>query len=67
MAAQQGFQYEINAAKVLKTYGLVPKDFVPAGAGSDQPDLMLIHKNIKAGCELKITAASAGSLVLKNQ
>jgi hypothetical protein len=65
MAAQQGFQYEINAAKLLKTYGLVPKSFVPAGAGHDQPDLMLEYKTIKAGCELKITAASAGSLVLK--
>lgn len=65
MAAQQGFQYEINAAKVLKPMGLVPKNFVPAGAGHDQPDLMLLHKNVEAGCELKITAASAGSLVLK--
>lgn len=65
MAAQQGFQYEINAAKVLKPMGLVPKSFVPAGAGHDQPDLMLEYKTIKAGCELKITAASAGSLVLK--
>ena len=65
MAAQQGFQYEINAAKVLKPMGLVPKDFVPAGAGHDQPDLMLQYNNKKAGCELKITAASAGSLVLK--
>lgn len=65
MAAQQGFQYEINAAKVLKPMGLVPKSFVPAGAGHDQPDLMLEHNKIKAGCELKITAASAGSLVLK--
>jgi hypothetical protein len=45
--------------------GLVPKSFVPAGAGHDQPDLMLEHKKVKAGCELKITAASAGSLVLK--
>lgn len=65
MAAQQGFQYEINAAKMLKPYGLVPKNFVPAGAGHDQPDLMLEYKKVKAGCELKITAASAGSLVLK--
>ena len=65
MAAQQGFQYEVNAAKVLKPLGLVPKSFVPAGAGHDQPDLMLEYKKIKAGCELKITAASAGSLVLK--
>jgi hypothetical protein len=65
MAAQQGFQYEINAAKLLKPMGLVPKNFVPAGAGHDQPDLMLEFKKVKAGCELKITAASAGSLVLK--
>lgn len=65
MAAQQGFQYEINAADTLKPLGLVPKSFVPAGAGHNQPDLMLQYKKIKAGCELKITAASAGSLVLK--
>lgn len=65
MAAQQGFQYEINAANTLKPLGLVPKSFVPAGAGHDQPDLMLEHNKIKSGCELKITAASAGSLVLK--
>ena len=65
MAAQQGFQYEKNAADALKKYGLVPKSFVPAGAGHDQPDLMLSYKNKLAGCELKITAASAGSLVLK--
>jgi hypothetical protein len=65
MAAQQGFQYEINAADLLKPMGFVPTSFVPAGAGHDQPDLMLQYKGKKAGCELKITAASAGSLVLK--
>ena len=65
MAAQQGFQYEINAADFLKPLGYVPLNFKPAGAGSDQPDLMLMFKDKKAGCELKITAASAGSLVLK--
>lgn len=65
MAAQQGFEYEKNAANVLKPLGIVPKNFIPAGAGSDQPDLMLEHKGEKSGCELKITAASAGSLVLK--
>jgi hypothetical protein len=65
VAAQQGFQYEINAAKILKPMGLVPQSFVPAGAGHNQPDLMLQYKKIKSGCELKITAASAGSLVLK--
>jgi hypothetical protein len=65
MAAQQGFQYEINAINLLKPMGFVPQNFQPAGAGSDQPDLMLKYKNKEAGCELKITAASAGSLVLK--
>jgi hypothetical protein len=65
MAAQQGFQYEVNAANILKPLGFVPKSFVPAGAGHDQPDLMLEYNKKKAGCELKITAASAGSLVMK--
>jgi len=65
MAAQQGFQYEINAADILKPMGFVPKSFKPAGAGHNQPDLMLLYKKQEAGCELKITAASAGSLVLK--
>ena len=63
--AQQGFQYEINACNVLKDLGFVPENFRPAGAGHDQPDLMLKYKGKTAGCELKITAASAGSLVLK--
>lgn len=65
MAAQQGFEYEKNAADVLKPMGYVPKNFRPAGAGSDQPDLILEYKGEQSGCELKITAASAGSLVLK--
>jgi hypothetical protein len=65
MTAQQGFQYEKNAADLLKKYNLVPKNFVPAGAGHNQPDLLLEYRKVKAGCELKITAASAGSLVLK--
>ena len=65
MAAQQGFKYEENASKVLKPLGLVPKSFSPAGASHDKPDLMLLYKNQESGCELKITAASAGSLVLK--
>ena len=65
MAAQQGFQYEKNAAEVLKPLGIVPKDFTPAGAGHDKPDLEIVKDGKTAGCELKITAASAGSLVLK--
>lgn len=65
MAAQQGFQYEINAADFLKPLGVVPKEFIPAGAGHDQPDLMIQAGGVSSGCELKITDASAGSLVLK--
>ena len=65
MAAQQGFQYEINASNLLKKYDIVPKDFIPAGAGHDQPDLIIAKNGKKAGCELKISAASAGSLVIK--
>ena len=65
MTAQQGFQYEINASDLLKKYGFVPSNFKPAGAGHDQPDLMLLYKGKEAGCELKISAATAGSLVLK--
>lgn len=63
--AQQGFQYEKNAADILKPLGIVPKNFSPAGAGSDIPDLMIQKGGQKTGCELKITAASAGSLVMK--
>lgn len=66
--AQQGFQYENNAAKALKPYDVVPRGFTPAGAGSDIPDLMIKLPgagNPPVGCELKITAASAGSLVMK--
>lgn len=65
MAAQQGFVYEQNATKFLKSMGFVPANFTPAGAGHDQPDLMLLHNDKEVGVELKITAASAGSLVIK--
>ena len=44
MASQQGFQYEVNAANALRPLGIVPDNFSPAGAGHDQPDLM-IQKN----------------------
>jgi hypothetical protein len=64
-APQQGFQYEKNAAAVLKPLGVVPPNFKPAGAGSKVPDLMLVKNGVQSGCELKITAASAGSLVMK--
>ena len=61
VTAQQGFQYEKNAADILKPLGIVPKNFSPAGAGSDVPDLMIEKDGKQAGCELKISAASAGS------
>lgn len=64
-ASQQGFQYEKNAANLLKPLGIVPAEFKPAGAGSKVPDLMLVKNGKQSGCELKITAASAGSLVMK--
>lgn len=63
--AQQGFVYEVNATKALKKFGLIPAGFKPAGAGHDQPDLLMEYNGVQAGVELKITAASAGSLVLK--
>ena len=65
VTAQQGFAYEKNAAAALKKFNVVPKNFSPAGAGSAIPDLMIQKNGVKAGCELKITAASAGSLVMK--
>jgi hypothetical protein len=64
MTAQQGFVYERNVANFLKRY--TPEGFQPAGSGSEQPDLVLQRGRQKTGVELKITAASAGSLVLKH-
>lgn len=63
--SQQGFQYEEHVAEFLKTLGFVPKDFKPASAASDRPDLILQVKGKKAGVELKISDASAGSLALQ--
>ena len=63
--AQKGFVYEKNAAKILKPLNIVPQNFTPAGAGSDKPDLMIQKNGVEAGCELKISAADAGSLVIK--
>lgn len=65
MAAQQGFVYERNASDALKPLGFVPEGFEPAGASHEQPDLKIMKGKETSGCELKITDASAGSLVLK--
>ena len=63
MTAQKGFVYEENVVKFLAPLGFCEN--VTAGASHDRPDLMLVSGKKKAGCELKIGAASAGSLVLK--
>lgn len=63
--AQEGFIYEQNAAKFLQKAGLVDKGFKPAGAGHGTADLVVTYKKKKINIELKITAASGGSLVLK--
>lgn len=63
--AQEGFLYEENAAKVLQKMGLVKKDYKPAGASHDRPDLDLLVNGTEYGVELKKDLASAGSLVIK--
>jgi len=65
MAAQKGFEYEKNASDFLKSKSLVDKNFRPAGAGHSQADLEVTHNKEVIDVELKITAASGGSLVLK--
>lgn len=71
MAAQQGNQYEKNVAKFLKERGLVEESFQPAGSMSDRADLEMMwtppgkKREVPINVELKIEAASGGSLVLK--
>lgn len=65
MQSQQGFQYEKNASDYLKKLNLVEKTFNPVGSLHDRPDLEITYNGKTEGVELKITAASAGSLVLK--
>ena len=65
--AQEGFLYEANVANALKKpkFGLVKKNYIPAGASSDRPDLDLTINGVDYGCELKKDLADAGSLVIK--
>lgn len=65
MAAQKGYEYEKNVANFLKKAGLVKSDFNPVGSMHDRADLELYWKRRKINVELKIEAASGGSLVLK--
>lgn len=64
MATQEGFLYEENCAKALQKKNWVKKNYVPAGASSDRPDLDIYIKGKEYGCELKKDLASAGSLVI---
>lgn len=63
--SQQGFKYEKNVSDFLKKKGLVDPRFNPAGSTSDQADLEMVLKDKTVNVELKITAASGGSLALK--
>ena len=65
MPAQQGFLYEENTAKFLAQHKLVKPGYRPAGAGHSRADLEVYYKKRTVNVELKITAASAGSLVVK--
>lgn len=71
MATQQGNEYEKNVAKFLKEKGLVESNFQPAGSMSDRADLEMMwtppgkKREVPINVELKIEAASGGSLVLK--
>ena len=65
MATQQGFMYENNAVKFLKKKKLVESSFVPASAKSDVPDLVVQSNGTAVNVELKISAASGGSLAMK--
>lgn len=62
--AQEGFLYEENVAKALIKKHWVNKNYKPAGASSDRPDLDLLINGAEYGCELKKDLASAGSLVI---
>lgn len=65
MASHRGFQYELNTVEYLKTLNLTPSDFIPPKSNYHTPDLILLYNEQKSGCELKISNAFAGSLVLK--
>ena len=54
-----------NVADLLKKYGLVKSNFNPAGSTSDTADLVMDWNSKPINVELKITAASGGSLALQ--
>lgn len=67
MTPQRGYDYERNVTKALRPYDIIPRGFMPAGANNNIPDLMLKMPGVgnpPVGCELKIKAASAGSIVM---
>lgn len=62
MAANRGHQYEVNAARVLKKFKLMPQNAKPAGSMSNKPDITIWYNGMKEGVELKTEGASAGSV-----
>lgn len=65
MAANKGHTYEVNAARALKKYKLMPQNAKPAGNMANKPDITLTYNGMKAGVELKTKGTSAGSVVVK--
>ena len=67
MTAQRGYDYERNVVKALQLYDVIPRGFSPAGSNNNIPDLLLKLPGVgnpPVGCELKIKAASAGSIAM---
>ena len=54
MAGEQGFLYEGRVHNRLKTKGLVPKNFQPAGSDPNAPDAMFIHNGVQYKLEVKL-------------
>ena len=66
VATQQGYIYEKNVKDFLQPMGLVPKNYTASMANKGKsPDITLFYDNKLVGCELKMSTASAGSLVMK--
>ena len=54
MAGQQGFLYEGRIHQKLKTKGLVPANFIPAGPDPNAPDAMFIYNGQSNKLEVKL-------------
>jgi hypothetical protein len=54
MAGEQGFLYEGRVHNSLKSKGLVPKGFTPAGSDPNAPDAMFIYNGKPYKLEVKL-------------